>query len=238
MLVRFQRTPYLASIVISAYNAAKYIEETLDSLLNQTYPHLEIIVVNDGSDDHTEQVVRKWAKKHRNHPVLRDDRFVYHALPYNVGYSGAFTTGYFLARGEFIATQAADDLSHPERISKQVGFLQGNPNFCLVGSQIACFPDGDFYNQYVTDFIKFGYENIAGVYLSGGHCVCHGALMMRGSLFDLLGGLERYPRGAATTAEDLYFITRYVLQGYSVENLPEILYYYRIYPEQRSQTGI
>lgn len=233
--MKFQRVPYLASIVVSAYNAARYIEETLDSLINQTYPHIEIIVVNDGSTDATDRVIQEWVRKHKDHPVIKKDRFVYHRLPYNIGFSGAFTTGYFLARGEFIATQAADDISHPKRIEKQVGFLIGNPNFCLCGTAIAWFDDGKFDKQYVLDFVKFGYKNIASIYLSGGHCVCHGTLMMRGSLFDLLGGLERYPGGSETSTEDMHFITRYVLKGYSVENLPEVLYYYRRYPEQRSQ---
>ncbi|MBJ9992272.1 MULTISPECIES: glycosyltransferase family 2 protein [unclassified Paenibacillus] len=233
--MKFQRVPNLASIVIGAYNASRHIEETLDSLIHQTYPHIEIIVVNDGSTDNTDLIIQQWVMKHRNHPVIRENRFVYHQLPYNIGFSGAFTTGYFLARGEFIATQAADDISHPERIEKQVRFLQENTNFCLCGTSIAWFEDGNFEKQYVLDFVKYGYENIAGIYMSGGHCVCHGTLMMRGSLFDLLGGLERYPRGTETVSEDMYFITRYVLTGYSVENLPEILYYYRRYPEQRTQ---
>lgn len=235
--MKFQRIPNLASIVVGAYNASRHIEETLDSLIHQTYPFIEIVVVNDGSTDNTDLIIQQWVQKHRDHPIIRENRFVYHPMPYNIGFSGAFTTGYFLARGEFIATMAADDLSHPERIAKQVAFLQANTNFCLCGSGIACFVDGNFEQQFVTDFVKYGYENIAGIYLSGGHCVCHGALMMRGSLFDLLGGLERYPAGTETTTEDVYFITRYVLRGYSVENLPEILYYYRIYPEQRSQQG-
>src|SRR5690606_29474542 len=135
------------------------------------------------------------------------------------------------------ATQAADDISHPERIEKQVRFLQENTGFCLCGTALAWFDDGHLDSPYHLDFAKYGYETIASIYLTGGHCVCHGTLMMRGSLFDLLGGLERYPNGKDTIAEDYYFIRRYVLAGYSVENLPEVLYYYRRYPEQRSQHG-
>ncbi|REE93149.1 glycosyltransferase involved in cell wall biosynthesis [Paenibacillus taihuensis] len=233
----FHRVPQLASVVIGAYNSARHIEEALESLIHQTYPHIEIIVVNDGSTDATDIVVKKWMEKRRNHPVIKDNRFVYHVLPHNIGYSGAYTTGYFLARGEFIATHAADDVSHPQRIEKQVAFLQNNLNFCLCGTALAWFNDGSFDSPYHAEFIKFGYQTIAGEYMSGGHCVCHGTLMMRGTLFDLLGGLERYPRGKMTVAEDYYFIRRYVLQGYSVDNLPEVLYYYRRYPEQRSQNG-
>ncbi|MED4207554.1 glycosyltransferase family 2 protein [Neobacillus mesonae] len=234
----FKRIPNLVSIVIGCYNSERHIEETLESLVSQTYRPIEIIVVNDGSSDRSDQVIRNWYEKEKYRFLDKDLQFVYLSLPYNTGFSGAFTSGYFLARGEFIATQAADDISHPERIEKQVKFMRNHPETGMVGTALAWFDDGKFDKPYVYDFVKYGWKNISKIYQDGGHCVCHGTTLFRGDIFDRLGGFERYPKGKDTIAEDYYFIHRYFQNGVRLENIPETLYYYRRYPEQRSQNGL
>lgn len=119
--------PALVSVVIPAYNCAKTVGETLDSVLAQTYPNVEIIVINDGSRDDTASVLASYGSK---------IRFV---TQKNTGLAGARNAGMALARGEFIAWLDADDLCEPDRISLQVDYLQQDPTILLCSTDFSAF---------------------------------------------------------------------------------------------------
>src|SRR5690554_3213021 len=91
----------LISIIVTCYNQASYIDETLNSVLNQTYQNWECIIVNDGSTDTTEEVVSKWLKK--------DNRFQYIAST-NKGVSNARNVGIEKAMGTYILPLDGDDV--------------------------------------------------------------------------------------------------------------------------------
>jgi len=109
------------SVIIPAYNAMKYLPETLDSVLKQTYKDFEIIIINDSSFD----VIEQWAAQMENPKVklISQD---------NQGAAGARNTGINFARGEYIAFLDADDLWEPTKLEKQVCALQENPEVGLV----------------------------------------------------------------------------------------------------------
>jgi glycosyltransferase involved in cell wall biosynthesis len=105
----------LVSVVIPAYNAQRYIAEALASARAQTYPNLEIIVVDDGSRDETLNIVEAvTAKDNRVHLVRQPNR----------GVAAARNRGIELARGDFIAPLDADDIWHPEKIARQVATMR------------------------------------------------------------------------------------------------------------------
>lgn len=108
---------YLVSVIIPAYNAGKYIADTLKSVQQQTWAHLEVIVVNDGSTDNTEEVVKGF---------LQDPRFIYHYQE-NKGCSGAKNAGLQLARGDFINFLDADDKLSAGKIEEQVSAIKNDP---------------------------------------------------------------------------------------------------------------
>ena len=95
----------LISVVIPAYNAGQFLDETLESVLSQTYENWECIIVNDGSTDKTESIAKKWCEK--------DARFRYFYKE-NSGASDTRNLGIKEARGEYIAFLDADDLYLPE----------------------------------------------------------------------------------------------------------------------------
>jgi glycosyltransferase involved in cell wall biosynthesis len=119
----------LVSVVIPAYNAAATLAATLDSVLAQTYPRIEIVVVDDGSRDGTPEVLARYAPRVRG---LRQA---------NGGLAAARNAGLAAARGEFIALLDADDLCEPERIGAQVAFMAGRPDVVLSGTEFSCFDD-------------------------------------------------------------------------------------------------
>lgn len=221
----YPRVPGMVSVVIPSFNSEKYIEACLESIRKQTYDQWELMIVDDGSTDSSASRVKKWITKHH-----LQDRAMLLTLPRNTGFSGALTTGYFLSKGEFIAVQDADDLSHPERFRKQVRFLQEHPLISLVGTNFAVFRNTLPKNPKRQTWLLYGKE-IQRQYANGKHCICHGTIMFRGKLFDELGGLNRRSEGA----EDYEFIARVVAEKQGVENLWDILYYYRLHPEQRSR---
>lgn len=104
------------SIIVTTYNSAKFIENCVDSLLNQTVNNIEIIVVDDASTDSTVDILKKYS-------TIKTIK-----LSKNNGTYYARNVGISHASGEFITFQDSDDWSHPERLSIQLMQLQGSPN--------------------------------------------------------------------------------------------------------------
>ena len=116
--------PPLVSAVVPAYNAETYVEQTLQALVNQTYPNLEIIVVDDGSTDGTAARAQAMARKHSQIRVIRQ---------HNRGVAAARNRGIEESRGEFVAPVDADDLWFPEAAAKLVKrFLAADPRTGVV----------------------------------------------------------------------------------------------------------
>lgn len=112
------------SVIIPAFNAEAFIEETLESALSQTLPPREVIVVDDGSTDNTAEIVRGYGKKVH---LLEQE---------HLGVSVARNAALAVAGGEYIALLDADDLWMPEKLEKQVAYLDEHPEidivFCVV----------------------------------------------------------------------------------------------------------
>jgi len=215
----------LVSVVIPCYNAALFIEECLNGLLFQTYKNIEVILVNDASTDHTMEIVEQWIKK-SNPPFP----LILCNLPVNMGFAGALTAGYFMSSGEYIAVNDADDISDPSRFEKQVEFLLENPDYDLVGTNYRAFNNGSKEKGKEADWLHYG-EAIRKVYAAGKHCVCHGTILFHGRVFDVLGG----PTRRITGAEDYEFIVKFLNANLKIDNLREVLYYYRLHDKQRSK---
>lgn len=103
----------LISVIVPCYNQANYLEECLQSVLNQTYKNWECIIVNDGSKDNTEDIAEKWVKK--------DNRFRY-LYKENGGLSSARNAGTDMAKGSYIQFLDSDDMILPEKFEKSMKF--------------------------------------------------------------------------------------------------------------------
>ena len=114
--------PSLVSVVIPAFNQADFLAAAVDSVLNQSYPHCEVIVVNDASTDHTDEVMQRYADSARV-------RYIVHRE--NKRLSAARNTGIEAAKGTTIALLDADDYFHPRKIEQHVRFLRERPEIGL-----------------------------------------------------------------------------------------------------------
>lgn len=113
------------SIIISSYNAAKYLQECLVSIQAQTFKDFECIVVDDGSTDNTTEIFSK----------ISDKRFRLIRLDRNCGISIARNLAIKHANGEYIAVMDADDVAFPERLECQVRFLDAQPKVHFLGTR-------------------------------------------------------------------------------------------------------
>ena len=114
----------LVSIVLPVYNGEKYLAESLDSVLAQTYQNWELVIINDGSTDGTENLIFR----------LSDKRIKYLPNDGNKGIIFSLNRGLQVSNGVFIARLDADDIALPTRIEKQVEFLSENVDYNLCGS--------------------------------------------------------------------------------------------------------
>lgn len=121
----------IISVIIPAFNAEKTIEETLQSVINQTFIDFEIIVINDGSTDRTLEVVDK----------IKDPRIKVFSYPNSGRVSISRNRGFLQAVGEFIAFLDADDIWMPEKLDLQFKALQSNPQAAVAYSWVDCIDE-------------------------------------------------------------------------------------------------
>jgi glycosyltransferase involved in cell wall biosynthesis len=112
------------TVLMSVYNGEKYLAEAVDSILNQTYTDFEFLIINDGSTDASRSIICAY---HDSRIRLVDN-------PQNVGLSRSLNRGLSLAQGKYVARQDADDISEPQRLARQVAFMEANPHLLMSGT--------------------------------------------------------------------------------------------------------
>lgn len=115
----------LVSIVVPAYNHARYLPEAIESVLNQDYQNVELIVLDDGSTDNTAEILRGYGDR------------IFWERHKNMGQANTLNKGWRMAKGEILAYLSADDILFPKAVSTCVSCLQDNPDAVL------CYPDFD-----------------------------------------------------------------------------------------------
>ncbi|OIO39235.1 MAG: hypothetical protein AUJ71_01170 [Candidatus Omnitrophica bacterium CG1_02_49_16] len=211
------RNPLL-SVVMPVYNAACFLEQSVKSILGQTFGDFEFIIIDDGSTDGSLEILQFFKEK---------DRRVLICSQSHQGIAPARNQGSRLARGRYVAVMDADDISMPDRFQRQVYFLENNPEIALVGGAITMIDEkGKYIRQVVypirIDEIK---RNLL-IY----NCISQPTVMMRKKVFEKLGGYRR----CFDPAED-YDLWLRMSEQYPLANLPETLLHYRCHLGQISQ---
>jgi glycosyltransferase involved in cell wall biosynthesis len=148
------------SILIPTYNYAHYLDETIQSALNQTYTDFELLIVDNHSTDNTEQLVEKY---------LGDPRVSYHKNSKNLGVVGNFNRCLELANGEYIKLLCADDKFHPQLLEKYVPVMEQYPNVSLVTCDKQAF--GTKTHQTITPLTHLQDGRTANLHmLIGNYC--------------------------------------------------------------------
>ena len=202
--------PYV-SIVMPVFNAAAYLEESVSSILHQSFDNFEFIIVNDGSSDGTAEMLRRLAKNDPRIRVYDDER---------KGMIPALNRGCRLARGRYIARMDADDVSFPQRIERQVEYMEQHPQIGIVGSWVAI----DKYGSPAGIWRLPTSPNLLKWTLFFGVCAAHPSVLIRRGVMERL---DFYRPGALHAEDvDLWFRASSITE---FGNVPEVLLKYRVW---------
>ena len=217
----------LVSVVMPVFNRENYVAEAIDSILAQTFSDFEFIIVDDGSQDRSPEIIREYER--------RDDRVRFLRQERNMGVSFARNRGIAAAGGEYIAFMDSDDVSLPTRLEQQFRFLQENPEIGAVG-----VPTKMVNHDMTTTLgsIRTGPRQHAPIVLSvfsGAISLMSGNLMIRRQLLQAVGGFATDMRHG----EEADLFTRLLLQTrIRYANLSEILYVQRWHDSNTSSQSV
>jgi len=198
----------LVSVVMSVYNGERFLREAVDSILNQTFSDFELIIINDGSTDETREILESY----------KDERLVL-VDQENMGLTKALNNGIARAKGKYVARQDADDVSKPERLEKQVAFMEAHPAVGLLGTRFEFIDQ----NGMVTRQGVLPIDNRAlHERLKVINQFNHGSVMIRKEALDKVGLFRDFFK----YAQD-YDLWLRIAEQYEVCNLPECLFCYR-----------
>ena len=209
------------SVLMPCYNAEAVVAEALHSLSNQTLADFEIVAVDDGSTDSTLAILQAWSRE--------DSRLRVLPRPHE-GIIPALNAGLQACRAPYVARMDADDRCQPERLERQVAYLDGHPEVTLVSCQVEGFPQEtlregfriyiDWQNSLVSnDDIR------REIFVESP--IAHPSATFRKAVVEDLGGYQDHG-----WAEDYDLWLRLYLQDARFAKIPQILLYWREYPER------
>jgi radical SAM superfamily enzyme YgiQ (UPF0313 family) len=205
------------SILMSVFNGEKYLNNAILSIQRQTFNNFEFIIINDGSTDKTETILRN----------LNDPRIRIIQNDKNLGLTKSLNIAIKHARGKYLARMDADDVSHPFRIEKQVSYLDRHPNTMMVGCAFYVINENGLHNSFInvltdSEQIKAGLEKQ--------NWFCHGSVMLQKSVIEKIGPYnEKFKY-----AQD-YDLWLRISEQFEVANINEALYFWRKTKEGISQ---
>lgn len=209
------------SIVLPVYNGARWIKMGMLCVLEQSFTDFELIVIDDGSVDHSWDVISSFS----------DERIRAIRQP-NCGLAATLNAGIRSARAPYIARQDQDDWMYPHRLRQQVAYFDCHPDVGIVGTWAEIWvgdEKSDRVMQHPTDdaSIKFS--------LLFDNPFVHSSVMIRRSVFDEIGG---YCEDKSRQPPEDYELWSRVARKFKMANLPEVLLAYREVPGSMSRTGL
>ncbi|MCX8080980.1 MAG: glycosyltransferase [Bacteroidia bacterium] len=205
----------LVSVVMPVYNASAFVEEAVQSILNQTFSNWELIVIDDGSTDSSPQIIEKH---------LADKRIKYIRKEKNEGIVSALNLGISLTRGKYVARMDADDISLPHRLEKQVEWMEKKPQTVVCGANYFTLTENK------KEIIRVSHKgNFLKTQLFFSTPFCHPLVMINKSL----AGHDLHYKEEFSHAEDYELWTRLAFKG-EFHILEDALFVYRNHPLQVS----
>ncbi|MEI6494712.1 MAG: glycosyltransferase [bacterium] len=198
------------SVILPVYNSAHYIREAIESVLAQTFTDFEFIIIDDGSTDGTTDILKELTDP-RITLINRENR----------GLVDSLNEGLAFAHGEYVARMDADDIMAPERLAKQVHYLDNNVHIAIVGSWAETID----HNGNKLGLYNYPPVSRKGLraYILKHNPFIHSTVMFRREVILRVGGYRHYQY-----IEDYELWTR-VIAKYRGANLPEALTKYRIH---------
>ncbi|NIO15991.1 MAG: glycosyltransferase [Deltaproteobacteria bacterium] len=207
------------TLLMSVYNGERYLREAVESILNQTFEDFLFFIVNDGSTDGTGSILQGY----------RDRRIRVVENEMNLGLTRSLNRGIEMIRSEYVARMDADDIALPERLEKEVDFLDRHRNIGLVGTYYLRIDEkGNVVDEErpISDTVELREK------LLEGNRFAHGSVMFRKECVEKVG----YYREAFQASQD-YDLWLRIAEYYDMANIPEFLYKWRLNVESISVSG-
>lgn len=155
---------------MSVYNCQKYLDETIKSILNQTFKDFEFIIINDCSTDDSLNIIKKYQESDDRIKLINNEK--------NIGLTKSLNKGINLVQGQYIARQDAGDISFPDRLAKQYEFLEKNKNIFLTGTNFDYIDKNNSLINFKHDKPFFDL-NLIKKNLPKSNCFVHTSIMFR-----------------------------------------------------------
>lgn len=209
------------SIIMSVYNESTYeLDQSINSILEQSFQDFEFIIVNDNPDN---EILKKYLSK------LEDNRIIVITNEKNLGLISSLNRAFKESRGDFIARMDADDISFPTRIQEQYHYLISH-DIDMVGSYIKTI---DSRGDVMKNKMKFPQHHRAICFFSKwGSCIAHPTWFARREVFSSLSGYRN-----ALYCEDYDFILRALNKNFKLGNINKVLLKYRVRSNGISKTN-
>ncbi len=211
----------IVSVVMPVFNGGKYLKAAIESILEQTFIDFEFIIINDGSSDNSEKIIKSFS----------DKRIKYVDNIDNKGLVFTLNRGVEMAKGKYIARMDADDISLNTRFEKQVTFLEKNSNISIIASTVKLINEDDhtigFWNEEKN---KISTKDIYN-YLPIDNCIAHPSIMVKSECLKLYG----YKIDQALS-EDYDLWLRMAADGIQICKLNEDLLLHRIIAHSFTRT--
>lgn len=212
------------SVIMAAYNSEQYIRNAIESILRQTFTDFEFLIINDGSSDKTLKIIKSY----------NDIRIKLIDNNKNLGLTKSLNIGMALAKGQYIARMDADDVSMPERLQKQVCFLDNHEDVGVVGSNMLYFGDRDAKTNFPLD------HDAIKLHLLFYTALAHPSIMLRRDVLEKNG--IKYNDQYRFSQDYYLYCCLYNITKFA--NLGDFLLRYRIHHSQistaknREQSGL
>lgn len=211
------------TVLMPVYNGADYLAESIDTILGQTLRDFEFLIINDGSKDGSQAILEAY--------TARDPRIRVVQQP-NMGLAATLNKGLSMARSDFVARQDQDDLSAPERLEKQLAWMQAHPDCALLGSRARIWADRtptDRTHDHPTA------NAVLKLDLLFNNPFVHSSVMLRRQAVLDLGG---YCTDRSRQPPEDYELWARIGRSARIANLPERLLVYREAAQSMSRTGV
>lgn len=213
------------SVIMPVYNAAKYLQKAIDSILHQTLSDFELIIVNDCSTDESEFIIK----------LYTDNRIKFIQQPQNMGVVAAMNKGLALAKSLYVAVMHADDISISDRLEKEFTYLENHPETAVVAGFIENINDKDEpVGKWKEDRNTISALQIKDEMIKG-NCIAHPTVMMRTDIVKKYG-YSSAPQHKGYAVEDYPLWLHLLADGYVIEKIAEPLLHYRIHTQSATGT--
>ncbi len=216
----------LVSVIMPVYNAGSYLVEAIESILKQSYQNYEFIIINDHSTDNSWEIIKKYQKRYP-----KKIRAYNLKKTLNKGGDACANIGLSKAKGKYIARMDADDISHPNRLKKQINFLEKHKDIFLVGANAKVI---NKKGKIIGDkIVPLTHQEIYKSFFTF-NPIIHPSVMFR-----KIVNKKRffYPKKFSAN-NDYYLFFKLICQGYKFANLEEKLLYYRIHDKNDTFVNI